>query len=71
MEPKVRKEVQEFIRACEHLVEFVHQQEGLMSNDEAGAILYHAQDLERSVIPYCKKRSESSDASIIAGWSKS
>jgi hypothetical protein len=58
------------MHACERLIECVSERDGVMSNDEAGTILYYAQNLERTVIPYCKKRHESSGGPIISGWSK-
>jgi hypothetical protein len=53
-DPKLGKEVQEFMRVCERLIGFARQNNGSLSSEECEAILYYARDLQTEVIPYCK-----------------
>ena len=55
MDPKLRKEVEDYMRACEHPIGFVRRYDGLMTNDEIEGILSSAEDLEREVLPFCAK----------------
>ena len=51
----MRKEIEELMRVCEKLIGFAHQNGGL-TDEECDAVVFYAQELEKEVLPYCKKR---------------
>jgi len=49
----LRSEVQDLIRACEHLIGFAHQTNGKLTRDACDLIMYYAKELEKEIAPYC------------------
>jgi hypothetical protein len=53
-----RKEVLDFMRHAERLIQLARMDGGL-KEDECDAIVYYAREIEREVLPQCSKREES------------
>lgn len=55
MKHNLRPEVLELIRVAEKLIGFAHREKEL-NDDECAAVVYYAQELERELLPFCKKQ---------------
>ena len=57
METNMRKEVLDLMRVCEKLIGFAHQNGGL-TVEECGAVVYYAKELEKEILPFCEKHQQ-------------
>lgn len=48
----VRSQVQDFMRSCERLFGFAHQNGGLTA-EECEALSYYAKELQQQIVPFC------------------
>ena len=57
MKTNMRKEVLDLMRVCEQLIGFAHQNGGL-TDEECQAVVYYAKELEKEILPFCKKHQQ-------------